>query len=228
MTAALREAEAFLLDVPPEIPHDALLAHARRVALLVAVHGQTVEPLDVDPGSRSAWHDVVSVGVGLSVVVDLHVPVEDSTSQGSRWAKASGLRGSRFRAAVKADVPRYEPPRHYWDCPVTGPRGGKCPSPQWRRSIGKYVTDPATGVFVWAQICRDHWDEVAAAANAAPDPLPNRGGVLARVFPEWNLDLAYQWAEPRYRPGTQIPGVRDYTGPPRLRLIFAGKESGRG
>lgn len=78
------------------------------------------------------------------------------------------------------------------------------------------MLDPVTGVYVTALICRDHWDEVAAAAHAAPDPPLDRGGVLARTFPEWDLDVVYSWVDPRYEPGV-IPG--EYAGRPRLRVV---------
>jgi hypothetical protein len=78
-----------------------------------------------------------------------------------------------------------------------------------------------TGDWVLAMVCPAHRPQVDAARIAAPTPPPNRGGILARVFPEWDLDGLYGWADDRYTATGEVLGANPVKRP-RLRVIDGG------
>jgi hypothetical protein len=213
---ALTVAETFDVTIPAETSHKQLLTHARRVTSLTAELSTVTYRLN--HSDAEGFQRLAPVGIAMSQALDLGLGTEPDT----RWISQAAFPahpGAWFRAAIRFDVPRYHPGRGQWRCPFPGPRGGKCRNP--RRTGAKVVTDPVTGDWAWHDVCSEHRPLADAGLRAAPAPPPNRGGILARVFPEWDLDGLYQWANDRYDPAG-IPVGADTSRPPKLRVLDGG------
>jgi hypothetical protein len=142
---------------------------------------------------------------------------------------------ARVDKALRDDIRRYDP---LWEgTPVARYR---CQAPMLRRSgvcggtdhRAVMVTDVATGKRSMLVACTRHngwWEQqwaanraAVAAAGVVPAPSANRGGVLARHFPE--VDWPAYWArlDPRWvrapEPDDEAPG-----GSPTLRLLTTSK-----
>lgn len=220
----LTVADTFDVTVPAEVSHARLLAHAQRVARLTAELSAAKGRCDANHREHAlGWAYLPSVGVALSQALDLGM--ETDPAKVGRWVREhafpveQGSRGGSMRLAVQVDVPRYQNLGYLRYCPIPGPRGGECR--ERNRTCVKYVTDPATGDWLHAEVCKRHYGQVAEALRAAPTPAPNRGGVLARVFHEWDLDPMYRWADDRYDPAS-IPVGADTSQKPALRVIEGG------
>ncbi|GAA2770464.1 hypothetical protein [Streptomyces showdoensis] len=187
------------------------------------------------------------------------VPLDDDTTVWKATGKALGTRPHHWRRTslrelVRDDVPRYEPPgyRHGTD-PLDrvcrGPRmrphpdGPEdfrnamkvCGAPAQNKVVEK---DPATGWLTNHWFCSRHHDQllrvreqVQAQNDAAPDPVPNRGGLLPCYFDTDWVSL-YRWAydwdawEPPsygYRADDwPVPGQDPPPQRARLRLVVNG------
>ena len=143
-----------------------------------------------------------------------------------------GGRGYWVQAAVRNDLPRYEPEnlKRPYERPT-------CFAPMIRRVgvCGKSTTvmwtdrDPETGVGEYVGLCSRHRAlEVnsrhrltAWRDNGEPSPPPNRGGILPRYF-KTDWAKLYGWAAPGRTP---LEGAREAVPPrPTLRLIQGGVE----
>jgi hypothetical protein len=96
--------------------------------------------------------------------------------------------------------------------------------------------DPCTGWLIAHWFCRRHLDharrveqQVAAQNERAPEPLPNRGGLLASYF-KADFETLYRkhcdfWTPPTYGVSADdwpVPGVDQVPVKPRLRLVLTG------
>ncbi len=214
----LTVADTFEVTVSAEVSNARLLTHARRVTALVAELSTVTYRLGHE--ETEGFQRLAPVGVALSQALDLGLcPESDKVTRWAAQAAFPAHPGAWFKSAVRFDVPRYHPVGWHWRCPFPGPRGGKCRrSP---RSWAKVVTDPVTGDWEWFEVCREHQQEADAGLHAAPVPASNRGGILARVFGEWDLDPLYRWGDDRYDPAS-IPVGADTSKRPALRVIEGG------
>lgn len=209
------------LRVPAGLPPSVLLAHARRVADLTRAVAVAWPATPLYERSRERWVDVLALGVGLSWAHDLGLIEPDLDGWWSLrrireavWPVGAGV--GRAKAALDLDAPRFDPRWGYAvdrHCPVPGPRGGRCVNRN--RQTTRWVTDLETGVWEFREVCPLHWDEVRRRAIDAPVPQPNRGGVLAAVFPEIDVTALYRWARPQW----QEPTVHLGPEKPRLRVV---------
>ncbi|MGW5690305.1 hypothetical protein ACWEWX_04845 [Streptomyces asiaticus] len=129
----------------------------------------------------------------------------------SVWTRAEAILGSRKHGRhtqsvaallVADDVPRYEdetPTRESQTCeaPMIR-RPGPCGQATWDYS---YKADPETGLRTPVWFCRRHADfgrDLNLSLADAPEPVPNRGGLLPCYFPlksglaGWEAN--YRWA----------------------------------
>lgn len=158
-----------------------------RKLLLAFAYAVTMAPLDEDTGIWDAARKAVN---------------------------ASSYKGT-LRALIREDVPRYEPPgyRHgsdRLDRVCRGPRIRPYPDPDdWRNTMnicGAPAQDRVlekqlgTGWHVNHWFCRRHLDhlhrvreQVREQNAAAPDPIPNRGGLMPCYFDSDWLRV-YRWA----------------------------------
>lgn len=209
----LREVKPF--TVPPRIPQPKAAAHAARVAELTRAwalayprfHGR----------DQQAFAELLPFGIGLSWWLDAGLIPTGNTRAICEAVWPAGW-GHRPKEAMSADAPRYEAPIAWDRCPVPGPRGGECREsyPNWTR----WITDAETGEWEQRQVCRRHLDVARGRANRAPDPAPNRGGVLAAVFPEIDTDALYRWAQPHWTPPGQPVPPDPVLSKPLLRLVI--------
>jgi hypothetical protein len=111
--------------------------------------------------------------------------------------------------AIAGDVPRYEIPAvrvAELRCVALKSRGPRAGLPCDNQAVGQahLDRDPDTGMQRWIGYCRNHthpqldkwrverfreWHD-----NGCPSPPPNRGGILARLFPEGAWSRHYAWA----------------------------------
>lgn len=195
----LREVRA--LEVPLHVPHDSAVAYAQRTADLTRLW--TIGLPQVTPSERGPWGDVLALGIAMAMHADLGV-VQPEGEESLAWALVravwpgapnSGM--ARAREALNVDAPRYQPPNTYLEhgsrCPVEGPRGGthRGSGPAGRHV--RWVTDMATGAWEDREVCGDHLDVARLRAIGAPDPAPNRGGLLLAVFSDsYNVEAMYR------------------------------------
>lgn len=202
-------------DIPLTIGKPRLVAHARRIAELGRLYAAALPA--IPRGEVPAFADLIPLAVAISHVKDLGIGAKDGASlRRAAWPESTGP--DRMRAALAADAPRFEPGRAWGRCPMRGTRGGKCN--ERGRNQARWVTDPESGVWEWREMCDLHLPAAVERAEAAPVPAPNRGGVLAAVFPEVNVGDWYRWAMPGWteggRPAAEPAPV---TGRPALRLV---------
>lgn len=205
------------IEIPLTLDHRRLVAHARRLAELTRAY--TAALPRIPPREQPAFADLPPLGVGLSWAADLGV-IELRTPVVRKMVWPGSPSAERMKAAVAADVPRYEPSWRSWgDCPVPGSRGGKCH--ERGRTNTRWVTDLATGVWEWRQMCDMHLPIALSRQEEAPPAAPNRGGVLAEVFPDLNVPNMYEWARPGKTDFTapRTPAVAEPGRRPTLRLF---------
>ena len=162
-----------------------------------------------------------------------------------RVADIMHLDNFRFWELIRADLPRYEPPR--------GSDTGQCEAPMIRREgvCGKsgmqsfHVTNPNDGTWRLVSFCsrhRDVADKVYAAERdrkakgGLPEPLPNRGGLLP-CYIRWDWEKHYKRARSSWEPPSVGICANDWpvmakvvdassAPPPSLKVIFGGQEIG--
>lgn len=201
-----------------------------------------------------------SLLLAIAYVITM-VPLDDDTTVWKETAKALGVprirhRGS-LRELVRQDLPAYEPPgRRYGTDPMDrlcmGPRVRPhpdgpddwrnkekvCGAPAQEKVIEK---DPVTGWHTNRWFCTRHHDhlvrvrqQVRAQNEIAPEPIPNKGGLLPCYFDsDWvrvyAWALSWEWTPPSYgyrADDWPVPG-RDPIATPqraRLRLVTAGED----
>ena len=197
----------------------ALLAHARRTAELTRAVSMATRL--TRPSERRAVGDILILGIALSQCVDLGIIGGGSAN----WrdlnpvAFPAGNRANRFREAIRADTPRYEAPWARGRCPISGPRGGACR--ERHAQPRKWVTDLTTGAWEYRDICATHEGIAFARHRDSPEPPPNRGGVLAAAFPEYDIDATYAYVTPTWDPAIGIPAMGDVRRP-KLRVVAGG------
>jgi hypothetical protein len=169
-------------------------------------------------------------------------------------ALGSSIRGwDDLRSRVREDVPRYDPPRRW----INDPMANLCMGPRVRlhpdgpddfrnrlkvcgaNAHDKVVEkDPVTGWHTYRYFCTRHQDHLARVRAqvreqnaAAPEPIPNRGGLLPSYF-DSDWVQVYQWATHRsdWKPPTYgycaddwpVPGKDPVPQRARLRLVIGG------
>jgi hypothetical protein len=201
-----------------------------------------------------------SLLLAIAYVITM-VPLDDERGVWKETAKALGRprlphRGS-LQELVRGDIPAYEPPGHrYGDDPMdqlcAGPRVRPHPDgpDDWRnteklcgaRANEKVVEkDPVTGWHTNRWFCTRHRDhllrvraQVRAQNEAAPAPIPNKGGLLPCYFDsDWvrvySWGLGWEWKPPVYgyrADDWPVPG-RDpnpVVQRARLRLVIGGAD----
>jgi hypothetical protein len=200
----------------------ALKAHTERIIHLT----RETSAVAHHASARERWVDVFALGVALSWSVDLRIIGDGESNWRNIWPHAfpTGRRSDfgdcRFREAIHLDTPRYEAA---WSrgagCPGSGPRGGKCrekPTP-----LRKWVTNLNTGDWEHREICATHQALAFERHRDSPDPQPNRGGVLAAVFPEYDMDATYRYVTPEYVAGA-VPASPRVVARPKLSLVVGG------
>lgn len=194
-------------EVPLATDHARVVRHAQRVAAFVEAYS-AMSPRICDYADRAAYADLPPLAVALSWGVDLgrlrdgggELPL--SAVRKAAWPGSPNK--ERLAAALSADAPRYEAPSSHARCPVRGSRGGVCHERGARSD--RWVTNLETGEWERRHVCDLHRPIAAARREQAPEPAPNRGGVLAQVF--WDIDMVslYRWACPHWvPPGHQEP-----------------------
>jgi hypothetical protein len=197
----------------------ALVTHARRVADLTRL--VILSPLR-SLTKRATLADLIALGVAFSQAVDLGIIESDPLNwrEVSRVAFPAGGRNRRFREAIHADTPHYEASRTYGaGCPISGPRGGRCTGKNAQPC--KWVTDMETGAWEYRDLCPEHEPIAFARHRDAPLPAANRGGILADVFPEWDMDSTYKYVTPAWEPAVGLPAMGDVLRP-KLRVVAGG------
>lgn len=208
------------INIPLTVSKPRLVAHARRIAELTRLYAAALPA--IPRSDTEAFADVIPLGVALSHVRDLGIGSKNGTAlQRAAWPGSGDA--SRMRGALSADAPRYHAPYAHGRCPIPGSRGGKCN--ERGRNHTRWVTNTETGEWEHREMCDTHLPAARARLEAAPDPAPNRGGVLLAAFPEVNIPDWYRWARPEWiehgRPApAPVVGER-----PTLRLV-AGSEDG--
>jgi hypothetical protein len=198
------------VTIPLDIDRVKVITHARRVAHLTTAWSRAV--VGLREHGMAAMAAIMPIGIALSQAIDLdRVGTLEAGRLTTDEVRAAAFPASpktrRFREAIAADAPRYEPPDRFQRvCPVGGPRGGRCPGPLRHT---RWVTDTSTGAWEWREVCEAHQDIVRQRANTSPDPAPNRGGVLAEVFPDVDMDVIYAWARPGWTPAGDPEGGVD-------------------
>lgn len=205
------------VEIPAGVDRMRVVAHARRVAHLTRAWG--VAAAGMQSRDLEVYGAVMPIGIALSWAVDLGaIPIESGqlTFADVRAAAFPGRPEALvFRAAVAADAPRYEPPVSLEQTPRGCPGSGRH---QGHRRVVKWVGDIETGAWEWREVCGAHVDIARQRSHQSPDPAPNRGGVLAAVFPEINLDVVYAWARSGWTPaGDPVQAV---IGARAFRLII--------
>lgn len=201
-----------------------------------------------------------SLLLAIAYVITM-VPLDDDTTVWKETAKALGVPRLRYRNSlqelVRQDIPAYEPPgRRYGTDPMDrlcmGPRVRPHPDgpDDWRNTMKvcgapaqeKVIEkDPATGWHTNRWFCTRHHDhlvrvreQVRAQNEHAPDPIPNKGGLLPCYFDsDWvrvyAWALGWDWTPPSYgyrADDWPVPGRDPITTPQRarLRLVMAGED----
>ena len=186
------------------------------------------------------------------------VPLDDDTTVWRQTAKALGTRPPHWRSRnlrdlVRLDVPRYEPPGYRFG---TDPLDRRCRGPRVRphpdgpedfRNAMKVCgapaqdkvleKDPLTGWHTNHWFCARHRDhllrvreQVRGQNETAPDPIPNKGGLLPCYFDtdwvriyRWAYDWD-QWEPPSYgyrADDWPMPGQTPLPQRARLRLVVS-------
>jgi hypothetical protein len=198
-----------------------------RQLLLATAYAVTMAPLDEE---TSVWRAICNA-LGSSV---------------QSW--------SHLRRLIREDIPRYEAPRRWvgdsMEQLCRGPRmrphpGGPedfrnrlkvCGDRAQEMAVEK---DPVTGWHTNHWFCnrhRDHLirvrDQVKAQNEAAPEPIPNRGGLLPCYFDsDWirvyTWAQGWEWEPPSYgyrADDWPVPGKDPIVQRARLRLVVGGAD----
>jgi|SRR5690242_10584727 len=208
--------------VPVDLNPSSARVHARRVRDLmreVSVAVQVAEGRE-----REGFADLLALGIALSQAVDLEII---GTPGGINWrevwphafptGRTKRYGGCRFREAIHLDTPRYHA-EYIRDCPVAGPRGGICRSPGRHTT---WVTDLLSGDYVYRDVCAAHQSIAFKRHLDSPAPATNRGGILAAVFDEYDMDATYQYVNPKWEPQVGLP-LAFPMGRPKLALVVGG------
>lgn len=199
-----------------------------------------------------------SLLLAIAYVITM-VPLDDDTTVWKETVKVLGkpsnVHRGTVRELVRGDIPRYErPSSRYWNDPMDrlcrGPRVRPHPDgpDDWRntekvcgaRAQDKVIEkDPVTGWHTNHWFCTRHHDhlarvreQVSAQNEIAPEPIPNKGGLLPCYFDsDWvrvyAWALGWEWEPPSYgyrADDWPVPG-RDPIAVPqraRLRLVVTG------
>lgn len=209
--------------VPIDLDPSSGRVHARRVRDLMREVSAASHV--ADGRDREGFADLLALGIALSQAVDLGII---GTPGGVNWrevwphafptGRATRYSGCRFRESIRLDTPRYHGEYHR-GCPVSGPRGGVCHNPNARTA--KWVTNTLTGDYEYREICGDHQPVAFQRHLDAPTPASNRGGILAAVFDEYDMDATYRYVTPEWDPQIGLPEVLRPTRP-KLALIVGG------
>lgn len=201
--------------IPLTVSKPRLVAHARRMAEFARLYAAALP--GIPAGEVAAFADLAPLALAVSHARDLGVVAVDGESI-RRAAWPGSQDATRLKAALAADAPRYQPGRNLGRCPMRGTRGGKCN--ERGRNQTRWVTDVASGAWEWREMCDLHLPAAVERAEAAPDPAPNRGGVLATVFPEVEIGDWYRWAKPDWaEPGRAVVEPAVPVARPALRLV---------
>lgn len=165
-------------------------------------------------------------------------PIPAHGGVGRRLGEILGGRG-RVMRAFAADLPCYSPPRtmhiHGTSCEADMVRrGDRCgENPQWSY---RHV-HVRNGQWYQAGFCTRHKPvgEQRRAANRAeaeelgriPEPVPNHGGILPGLLPEWNWEEIFRhvrrdWVPPMYGVVADLwPSVTELhtVGKPKLAVL---------
>lgn len=190
-------------QVPLATDHVRLVQHAQRIATLTEAYAAAL-PL-IPLRERQVYADVMPLGVAMSWGIDLRLlhpggVLTWKILRDAAWPGSNDF--ARMRAAVAADAPRYEAGNDWARCPVRGSRGGVCHERGARTE--RWVTNLETGDWVHRDVCDLHRPIAVQRREASPEPAPNRGGVLAAVFPEADLPYLYGWAMPHWKPPAEV------------------------
>lgn len=185
---------------------DGDLTHGRLLLGLAAVQLHAAR-------GQVRWKDAARAAVGA----DPRFLESTCVYDGARRTLPGGHLGW-LQNVIKADLPRYQRPRHSLEGPGSG---CMAPTPRKRecgRPIGTgprfYEPDPRTGEWIPRRFCYRHRDVAAAlqreiaARPPAPRPAANRGGVLARYI-DTDWERLYRWADPEWTmPPSGVPRPR--------------------
>jgi hypothetical protein len=181
----------------------------------------------------------------LAITITWVVSVERAP-KGQRFKRVCEvmhLSNFAFWELIRADLPRYEPPRDS--------ETGLCEAPMLRRDgpCGKngmqsfHVTNPHDGTWRLVSYCTKHRD-IANKVHAAererkrrgvPEPMPNRGGLLP-CYVRWDWEKNYRLARSSWEPPKVGICADDWpvmakvvaassAAPPPLRVVVGGRES---
>ncbi|MFC9497724.1 hypothetical protein [Streptomyces sp. NPDC056982] len=203
-----------------------------------------------------AGSETRSLLLAIAYVITM-VPLDDDTTVWKETAKALGRPRLRHRGSVQdlvgGDIPRYEAPgSRYADDPMDrlcmGPRVRPhpdgpddwrntmkvCGAPAQEKAIEK---DPVTGWHTNRWFCPRHRDhllrvraQVRAQNESAPEPIPNKGGLLPCYFDsDWvrvySWGRGWDWEPPSYgyrADDWPVPGKEPVPQRARLRLVIGG------
>lgn len=144
---------------------------------------------------------------------------------------AHGTGWRRVKDVLRADIRRYVPDlsrAYFCQRPVRGRPDRNPLCRRYANTAHEYLfTDPVDGTRHALGACRKPgcrawWEALRErnqrelAANPPPQPVANRGGILARHLDELNWELLYQRLDPSWTPPHEEPGWR----PPKLQILL--------
>lgn len=193
-------------QIPLTVDHAAVVRHARRVARIGRVFAAAAEPPSGDRYAyRTPYRHVVSLALAMAIAIDLRLDPRDGSRLRVRRVRTEAILRAVWPAAtdftpmrdvIALDRPQYEA-GYGGRCPVPGSRGGKCN--ESGRTRTPWVTDRDAGEWEWREMCDMHRPQALAVQAECPSPRPNRGGFLAAVFPDLDMDYLYEWAHPGWK-----------------------------
>lgn len=200
-----------------------------------------------------------SLLLAIAYVITM-VPLDDDTTVWRETAKTLGRPRVQHRGSildlVRGDIPAYVPPGHRDgpDDPLNrlcrGPRVRPHPDgpDDWRNTMkvcgapaqeNAIEKDPVTGWRTAHWFCARHRDhllrvrqQVRAQNETAPEPIPNKGGLLPCYFDsDWvrvyGWALGWDWKPPVYgyrADDWPVPGKEPIVQRARLRLVVGGAD----
>lgn len=179
--------------------------------------------------------DILAVGMALAWLYRERGPETLTTADITKAAHLPGRHELERR--ISEDAPRWQ---------IDYPRASRCEAPMIRRPglCGKHPTSLIytsqnweDGTRTYHAFCtrhRQHGEQLHRDLMARdkqlreergnpPEPMPNRGGLLARHFPRVDWDIIYKWARPHWKPPTRMPDSYAAAAP-SLRLIVGTDE----